>query len=110
MAYEASAGKDQTHQDQQQRLHPSGTPGNKLQHAEEQGQLDQAKHNLQTHLSQHHTQSQPGGKPLRPDPEQPYQPTEPDEPDVQPEIIDEDDSDTMIAPAPEGFVLKEDQR
>ena len=115
MAYENTVRESKTREhtaskNQQQRLHPSGTPGNKLQHAEEQGQLEQATHKLETHLSQHHTQANTGGKPVRPDPEEPYQPTEPDEPDVQPEIIDEDDSDSRIAPAPEGFVLKEDER
>jgi len=105
MANQASA---QTAQDK--RLHPEGTPGNKLQHAEEIGQLEQAKHKLETHLTQHHTQTNAGGKPIQPDPEEPYQPTEPDEPDVQPEIIDEDDSDSRIAPAPEGFVLRDDER
>ncbi|MCB5189804.1 hypothetical protein LG198_03535 [Methylobacillus arboreus] len=83
-------------------------PGNKLKHAEEEGHGEDATQALRSNTLPHETNQ---NKPIKPDPDQPYQPTEPDEPDVQPEIIGEDDEsnglENVVAPAPEGFVIKE---
>ncbi|MCB5186744.1 hypothetical protein LG200_01850 [Methylobacillus caricis] len=86
-------------------------PGNKLKHAEEEGHGEEATQALKANTLPHETEH---NKPIKPDPEQPYQPTEPDEPDVQPEIIDENNEgespESKVAPAPEGFVIKENIR
>ncbi|MGY1487909.1 hypothetical protein ACW4YW_00710 [Methylobacillus pratensis] len=80
--------------------------GNKLQNSEEKGNEKEAIQSLKEASNPHDN-----GRPVKPDPEKPYTPVEPDEPDVQPEIIDENETEDgqreKIAPPPEGFFLKQ---
>lgn len=83
--------------------HPAG---NKLQDSQDKGNEEQAIKSLKEA-----SRTYAADKPIKPEPEEPYNPVEPDEPDVQPEIIDEDETedheDQKIAPPPDGFFLKE---